>query len=40
LALLTEKYPDLALVVQRWPDLPDAVKKAVKILVENTGKQD
>jgi hypothetical protein len=34
LALLTEKYPDLALVVEHWPDLPDAIKQAVKTLVE------
>jgi len=35
LALLQEKDPDLALVVERWPKLPDDVKAAVKALVQS-----
>jgi hypothetical protein len=34
LALLAEKYPDLALVVEHWPNLPEHIKAAVKALVE------
>jgi hypothetical protein len=33
LALLTEKDPNLALVVSTWPELPDAIKQAIKALV-------
>jgi hypothetical protein len=31
---ILQKHPDLALVVERWPDLPDTIKQAVKALVE------
>jgi hypothetical protein len=34
LALLQEKDPDLAQVVERWPNLPDAIRQAVKALVK------
>jgi hypothetical protein len=34
LAILTEKYPDLALVVERWPNLPENIKEAIKVLVK------
>ncbi len=39
LALLTPKYPDLALVVNSWPNLPEHIKATIKTLVEtaNTG---
>jgi hypothetical protein len=33
LAFLTEKYPDLALVVKRWPALPEHIRQAIKALV-------
>jgi hypothetical protein len=29
-----QKHPDLALVVERWPDLPDAIKTAIKALIQ------
>jgi len=35
LALLTAKYPDLALVVERWPNLPENIKAAITTLVQN-----
>jgi hypothetical protein len=34
LALLAEKYPDLAAVVEVWPNLPENIKTAIKALVE------
>jgi hypothetical protein len=39
LALLAEKDPDLALVVEHWPDLPEHLKEAIKSLVETTSKK-
>ena len=33
LALLPEKSPNLAHVVAAWPDLPDAIRRAVLALV-------
>jgi len=35
LALLAEKDPDLALVVERWPNLPGHIKTTIKTLVES-----
>jgi hypothetical protein len=32
------KDPDLALVFERWPDLPGHIKQAIKTLVETTRK--
>jgi hypothetical protein len=36
---LAEKDPDLALVVECWPNLPEHIKQAIKTLVDtaNTG---
>lgn len=34
LAFLAEKDPDLALVVERWPNLPEHIKQTIKTLVE------
>jgi hypothetical protein len=34
LALLAEKDADLALVVERWPGLPENIKAAIKALVQ------
>jgi hypothetical protein len=33
LALLVEKDPDLALVVEHWPELPEYIKTAIKALI-------
>jgi hypothetical protein len=33
-----QKHPDLAQVVERWPDLPESIKTNIKTLVEKTGK--
>jgi hypothetical protein len=35
LAFLSQKHPDLAQVVERWPDLPVHIKQAIKTLVES-----
>jgi hypothetical protein len=35
LALLTPKYPDLALVVNTWPNLPEHIRAEVKALVQS-----
>ena len=40
LALLAEKDPDLALVVERWPDLPEHIKAAIKTLSQTDIKGD
>jgi len=34
LALLAEKDPDLGLVVECWPKLPEHIKQTIKTLVE------
>jgi hypothetical protein len=41
LAILLQKYPDLALVVERWTALPKNVKKSIKALIQinNTEKK-
>jgi hypothetical protein len=36
LALLAQKYPDLALVVKAWPNLPDETKTAILALAQPT----
>jgi len=36
LALLGEKDPDLALVVERWPNLPEHIKAVVKALINSS----
>lgn len=38
--LQPRKEPDLALVVERWPDLPEHIKAAIKALVETHIKGD
>jgi len=38
LAFLSQKDPDLAHVVKRWPELPEHIKQTIKMLVETTGK--
>jgi succinate dehydrogenase flavin-adding protein (antitoxin of CptAB toxin-antitoxin module) len=35
LALLTEKDPDLAQVVDAWPKLPEHIKQTIKSLVKS-----
>jgi hypothetical protein len=32
--------PDLALILDRWPDLPAAIRRAVRALVESAGPGD
>jgi hypothetical protein len=34
LALLAEKDPDWALVVKRWPELPEHIRAAIKALIQ------
>jgi len=34
LALLAEKSPDLALLIERWNDLPDAIKAGILAMVK------
>jgi hypothetical protein len=36
LAFLSQKDPDLALVVERWPNLPEHIKAAVKALIKSS----
>jgi hypothetical protein len=38
LAFLAEKDPDLALVVERWSNLPEHIKATIKTLVETARK--
>jgi hypothetical protein len=35
LALLAKKSPDLARVVEAWPDLPEAIRRAILALVQS-----
>jgi hypothetical protein len=30
---ILQKYPDLAHLVERWPDLPDSIKQTIKTLL-------
>jgi hypothetical protein len=36
LARETQIHPDLARVVEAWPDLPEAIRRAVLVLVGST----
>jgi len=44
LALLGQKSPDLALIVERWDSLPEAVKAGILAMIkastDDNGKQD
>ena len=33
LALLAQKWPDLAEIIEAWPDLPEHIKAAIKALI-------
>jgi hypothetical protein len=33
LALLAEKDPDLSMVIERWPNLPEHIKQTIKTLL-------
>jgi hypothetical protein len=35
LALLTEKDPDLAMVIEAWPKLPEHIKQALQSVISN-----
>jgi hypothetical protein len=35
LAFLKQKSPDLARVVEAWPDLPEAIRRAVLALISS-----
>jgi hypothetical protein len=39
LALLAQKSPDLALVVEHWDNLPEAVRAGIVALVKAAGGQ-
>ncbi len=39
LAFLVQKHPDLAEIVQVWPDLPEHIKAAIKALAGLTDEQ-
>jgi hypothetical protein len=41
LAFLSQKDPDLAIVVENWPNLPEHIKAAIKALIQtnNTEKK-
>jgi len=34
LAQITQKHPDLAEIVAVWPELPEHIKQAIKVLVQ------
>jgi hypothetical protein len=38
LAFLSQKDPDLARLVEHWPDLPEYIKAAVKALIQANSK--
>ena len=38
LAFLQEKHPDLAKVIDTWPDLPEAIQAAILAMVETSTK--
>jgi hypothetical protein len=35
---ILQKYPDLAAVVERWPDLPENIKQLIKEKIMSYGK--
>jgi hypothetical protein len=39
LALLSQKWPDLALVAERWESLPEAVRVGIVAMVKAAGQR-
>ena len=40
LALLVQKHPDLALIAEAWPNLPEHIRAAIKALVQTHTGED
>jgi len=34
LALILAEHPDLALIIEHWPELPEHIRAAIRLLIE------